>query len=81
MIGNGERTHFWRDKWLVIGKLEDVFPRLFNLLEAKDGSLKSFVQTRDVQLEGSSSHSKDLYEPGKRRRLKVLLRYWRMFPI
>lgn len=46
VIGNGEMTHFWRD-WLVIGKLEAAFPRLFNLSETKDDSLKSVVQIRN----------------------------------
>ncbi|KAL4287989.1 hypothetical protein AHAS_Ahas19G0241300 [Arachis hypogaea] len=37
-IGDGRRTHFWKDVWLSYGFLKDRFPRLFSV-----STQKSFV--------------------------------------
>ncbi|XP_025685613.1 uncharacterized protein [Arachis hypogaea] len=30
-VGNGRRTHFWKDAWVQGGSLKDCFPRLFSV--------------------------------------------------
>lgn len=35
-VGNGESTRFWKDVWIGVRPLKEVFPRLFSLSNHKD---------------------------------------------
>lgn len=75
VIGNGERIQFWWNTWLPNEKLKDIFPRLFNLSEIKDGSLKLLIQNREAAGEWNFSFRRPLRaweEEDVRRLIEVL---------
>jgi hypothetical protein len=41
MLGNGENTSFWADRWTEEVPLRDLFPRLFSISMEKEASVAS----------------------------------------
>lgn len=46
MVGSGNRTQFWTDKWALNIRIKDEFPRLFSSSVDKEGSLMMFYNRR-----------------------------------
>jgi hypothetical protein len=40
-VGNGASTHFWLDRWVGSGKLQDRFPNLFAIADVPEASVAS----------------------------------------
>lgn len=38
-LGNGAQPRFWHDRWVGTGRLKELFPRLYQLTEFKDGKV------------------------------------------
>lgn len=48
LVGNGNRTLFWKEVWLGERPLKDVFPRLYRVVREKDA-----VMSDRYRLEGN----------------------------
>ena len=54
-IGNGNKVHFWEDKWLGDYTLEETFPSLFRLSSFKSRPISDFVDAPRLLLKGTTS--------------------------
>ena len=44
VIGNGQNTRFWEDKWLGVAPLSQQYPSLYNIVQRKNVSVASVLQ-------------------------------------
>ncbi|XP_028051231.1 uncharacterized protein LOC114255885 [Camellia sinensis] len=74
-MGNGERIHFWTDRWFNDMSLRCEFPRLFSLSVEKDGSLQFFYQRKGLGSDWKLAFRRSLlaWEEEEVQRLNVVL--------
>ncbi|CAL5365331.1 unnamed protein product [Camellia sinensis] len=75
IVGNGERIHFWTDRWFNDMSLRSEFPRLFSLSVEKEGSLQFFYHRKGPGSDWKLAFRRSLlaWEEEEVHRLNVLL--------
>ncbi|CAL5372109.1 unnamed protein product [Camellia sinensis] len=75
ILGNGERIHFWTDRWFNDMSLRSEFPRLFSLSVEKEGALKFFYHWKGPGSDWKLAFRRSLlaWEEEEVHRLNVLL--------
>ncbi|XP_026383675.1 uncharacterized protein LOC113279185 [Papaver somniferum] len=43
-VRNGKGIRFWKDRWLDIGKLQDLFPVFYKAVKAKDATIYDMIE-------------------------------------
>ncbi|CAL5336186.1 unnamed protein product [Camellia sinensis] len=75
ILGNGERIHFWTDRWFNDMSLRSEFPRLFSLSVEKEGALQFFYHRKGPGSDWKLAFRRSLlaWEEEEVHRLNVLL--------
>lgn len=75
ILGNGERIHFWTDRWFNDMSLRSEFPTLFSLSVEKEGSLQFFYHRKGLGSDWKLAFRRSLlaWEEEEVHRLNVLL--------
>ncbi|XP_028113000.1 uncharacterized protein LOC114311137 [Camellia sinensis] len=70
-VGNGCRIKFWHDKWGRDISFKDEFPRLFQLSNDKEGSIRDLVEIRGSSYNWPLTFKRHLFEWEKEELLRI----------